>query len=146
MEDEITLEQLIAWHRQRAQDIMSTMARATHVPKQQREAMTSMAKFHQVGGALAADVRVTGAEIAGINRRFSRLIHLNRRWIISIFARTRTAIFTRTDAIADSPDNASFAERVPDRGPADLANMSGTPKSPVPPRPPVVMPASEVMQ
>jgi hypothetical protein len=29
MEDEITLEQLIAWHKQRAQDIMATMARAT---------------------------------------------------------------------------------------------------------------------
>jgi hypothetical protein len=47
MEDEITLEQLIAWHKQRAQDIMATMACAAHLPKQQREALISMAKFHQ---------------------------------------------------------------------------------------------------
>jgi hypothetical protein len=53
MEIEFTLETLIDWHQQRAQEIMATMARATHVPKQEREAMTSMAKFHQAAVRLS---------------------------------------------------------------------------------------------
>jgi hypothetical protein len=47
MEGEITLEALAAWHEKRAQDCLSTMARATHMPKREQDGLTSMAKFHQ---------------------------------------------------------------------------------------------------
>jgi hypothetical protein len=47
METEITLEMLIAWHQRRAQDCMELMARATHVPKREAEALIAMSKFHQ---------------------------------------------------------------------------------------------------
>ena len=47
MEGEITVEALAAWHEKRAQDCLATMARATHIPKREREALLSMAQFHQ---------------------------------------------------------------------------------------------------
>jgi hypothetical protein len=47
MEAEFTLETLVAWHDKRAQDCLATMARATHIPKREREALLSMAQFHQ---------------------------------------------------------------------------------------------------
>jgi hypothetical protein len=52
MEDEITLEQLSAWHRQRAAEIIATMARATYVPTEQRVELTALAKFHQAAARL----------------------------------------------------------------------------------------------
>jgi hypothetical protein len=55
MEGEITLEALAAWHEKRAQDCLSTMARATHMPKREQDGLTSMAKIPPSSGALAAE-------------------------------------------------------------------------------------------
>lgn len=47
MELQITLDVLIAWHQRRAQDCIDIMARATHTPKREREALMAIAEFHQ---------------------------------------------------------------------------------------------------
>jgi hypothetical protein len=43
----MTLEALIAWHQQRAQDCRAIIARATHTPKREHEALLAMAQFHE---------------------------------------------------------------------------------------------------
>jgi hypothetical protein len=58
MEAEITLETLIAWHQQRAADCMATMARATHTPKREHEALLAMAQFHEAAVRVLQSWRV----------------------------------------------------------------------------------------
>ena len=42
----ITLEMLIAWHQQRAGECFAILARATHIPKAEAEALKATAQFH----------------------------------------------------------------------------------------------------
>jgi hypothetical protein len=60
VEGQITLKALVAWHHKRAQDCLKVMARATNIPKREREALISMAQFHQVAVRLLQTV--TAAE------------------------------------------------------------------------------------
>jgi hypothetical protein len=62
METEITLEMLNAWHQRRAADCMATLARATHTPKREREALLAMAKFHEAAVRLLTTYQLQGKQ------------------------------------------------------------------------------------
>jgi hypothetical protein len=63
MEEEITPEQLIAWQEQRALDCMAIIARATHTPKREHEALLAMAKFHQAAVRLLKTFELWGGDL-----------------------------------------------------------------------------------